>query len=136
MKILKITTLVLIAGFMALAGYANFRVRSEGEKQKHVELTSFQLTGHLDAAALSALEKNIKATDGVRACAINAKSETACVIYYKDVISESRLASMLTSNSIREVSKKDLAASGGGCPIHKAGASFDQLISALDVRTQ
>ena len=135
MKILKISTMVLVAGFVALFSYANLRVLSEGEKQKMVELTSFRLTGNLDAMALSSLEKEIKTKEGVRACSINPKAKTACVIYYKDVISESQVTSLLTNSSIKSVSKKDLSAGGGGCPVHQVGASLNQLISTLDVRT-
>src|SRR5687768_6867981 len=98
MKILKMTALVLGAIVLALFGYANLRVRSEGEKQKRVALTSFRLNGNLDESALDALEKNIKTTPGVRACAISAKHATATMIYYKDVISESKLSSMLINN--------------------------------------
>ena len=135
MKYLQVTAILRVSGFVALFAYANLRVLSEGEKLKMVELTSFRLSGNLDANAVASLEKEIKSTEGVRACSINTKAKTACVIYYKDMISESQVASLLTNNSVRNVSKKDLAASGGGCPVHQVGASIDKLLSMLDVRS-
>ncbi|RAW00695.1 RNA-binding protein [Pseudochryseolinea flava] len=136
MKMLKVTTMLLVAGILTLFSYANLRVRSEGEKQKSVELTSFLLTGNLDSVALYTLEKKIQSTKGVRSCSINARGKAACVIYYKDMISESSVASLLTEGSISKVTKKDLSATRGGCPVHQLGASFNRFMTLLDVRTQ
>jgi hypothetical protein len=135
MKVLKITALVLAAGFLALFGYANLRVLSIAEKLKPVELTSFRLYGEMNEQTLADLEKKIENTEGVTACTINGKSETACIIYYQDIVSESMLTSLLTNKSTMRVEKKDLAASGGGCPVHQAGASISQLIAVLDLRS-
>ena len=136
MKILKITVIALAIGFVSLFGYANLRILSAGEKEKMVELTAFKLRGDFNPEKISALEKTIQQTSGVRACTINVKSQTACVIYYKEVVSETTLTQMLTGTAIQVAEKKDLAAAAkGGCPVHKAAASFTQLLTSLDLRT-
>jgi hypothetical protein len=134
MKVLKMTIFILSAGFLVLFGYANLRVLSVTERLKPVELTSFRLKGDMSEGNLSALEKTLENTAGVTACTINGKSETACVIYHKHMVNESKLASLLAS-SLTHVEKKDLAAAGGGCPVHQASASFSKLMATLDLRS-
>jgi hypothetical protein len=135
MKLFKAFLFMLAAGFVALFGYANLRVLSPGERMKPVELSSFHLDGKLDQTNCFALEQQIENTPGVNACTINEKSKTACVIYDYSQLQETRLVSLLGNNGTIRVEKKDLAAAGGGCPVHKVSASLSHLLTTLDLRS-
>ena len=134
MKTLKASLLILAAAFLGLFGYANLRILSAGEKQKPVELSSYIFQEEVDQLRSASLAKTFENMNGVKACAIKGKS--ACLIYYKDVVSETQLISMFANAGITHIKKKDLSKSASGCPVHGMNASFYQLISMLDLRSR
>jgi hypothetical protein len=134
MRTLKILSFGVVILLAAIFTYANVRHLSPTQQLKQVHLASFQITGDLDPSQRIALEKKLSEQNGVTACTINSKGTLASIIFYPDVISASNLTTMLSNNNELAVAQRELAVTGGGCPVHAVSASVDQFISVLDIR--
>jgi 5,10-methylenetetrahydrofolate reductase len=133
MKAIKISTLVIVAGFVGLFGYANLRQLSVVEKLKPVKLISWDIAQSLNASEKQKLEQRISAVPGITACSFSKEGNVATVIFHPEKISESTVEAALLKEKKFDVSLRDLSASAG-CPIHKINSSLYSFLSSLDIR--
>jgi hypothetical protein len=133
MKILKITSILLVSGMLILVLYANTRQLSPTEKLAPVNLVSFKMQRGLASAQASFLENNISKISGVTACTVSDDGTIASIIFHPDKITEQELASAfpLTGN----IKATPIAfPTSRGCPMHAVTGSVQQFISVLDLR--
>ena len=133
MKKIKILSLSLVVVFAGLFAYANLRQLSITEKLKTVDLASYRLEGVMTPAERSALEQKISSLPGVTACSVNKEGRLASVLFHRQEIDETQLASVLSNKGQRQVAQKTLQTSGG-CPVQGMNAALYTFISVLDLR--
>jgi hypothetical protein len=133
MKILKISSLIFAISVLALFGYANLRILSVVEKLRPVQLISFDVRGEIGPGDRMQLEKKLSSVAGVTACSLSDEGNIASIIFHPEKINEETITELLSQEGKLNVSLRDLTASPG-CPIHNLNSSFQEFISALDIR--
>jgi hypothetical protein len=133
MKILKISPLIFAISVAALFGYANLRKLSVSEKLPRVQLISFDIRGEISPVDRTQLEKKLSSVPGVTACSLSDEGNVASVIFHPEKINEATITDVLSQEGKLNISLRDLAVSPG-CPIHNLNSSFQEFISALDIR--
>jgi hypothetical protein len=134
MRTLKFLSFGVVIVLAAIFTYANVRHLSPTQQLKEVHLASFQIAGDLNPEQRIALEKKLSRQQGVTACTINSTGTLASIIFYPDRISSNNLITILSNNDQLSITQRELAVSGGGCPVHAVSASVDEFVSVLDLR--
>lgn len=133
MKTLKISSLIVATTVVALFGYANLRELSVVEKLRPVQLISFDIRTEVSPVDRMQLEKKLSSAAGVTACSLSEEGNVASIIFHPEKIKEETIADLLSHEGKLKISLRDLAVSPG-CPIHNLNSSFQEFISALDIR--
>jgi hypothetical protein len=134
MKILKYTGLAILTLLVIVVLYANTRSLSPADKLPPVTLVTFDVKGQMTPEVAKVLHSDISKVPGVTACAINADGHVASVTFNKTMTTESFLKTRLSFNDKFSVTTKVFEPSSGGCPVHGISASFNAMISLLDLR--
>jgi hypothetical protein len=134
MKKIKIIALIPFAAFISLGFYANFRTLTPGETVKPVHLTAFNIKPNTDVSESKDLKNQLASLKGVTACAIAREGDLVAVTYHPDEITEASLINLINNEKKYEVTLKEFPVVSGGCPVHKVSASFNDFVSALDLR--
>jgi hypothetical protein len=134
MKLLKITIFSMLITAACVFIYANARRLSPVDRLKPVTVASFSILGLSDPEKEKFVHEKVSATIGVTACKINGAGNVASVIYHADVISEKDLQRLLSNAGPYDVDIKTFKSTGGGCPVHQVGNTFQSFINTLDLR--